>query len=166
MISAFIKAYWKQLLIAVMLAATVIGCRIVWVSHGNARYDAGYAKAKADQAADEQAALKYREQEKAINEREAQQRIDQARSDALDAADRAGRLQQQLVAIRRQLGQYNDAIGSGSSAADTGVLLTDVLSKSLERNRQLAEYADRAAEAGRVCERQYDTLTKQGTISR
>ncbi|WP_146685660.1 DUF2514 family protein, partial [Escherichia coli] len=27
-------------------------------------------------------------------------------------------------------------------------------------NRQLAEYADRASEAGRVCEKQYDTLTR------
>ncbi|MGE9627031.1 DUF2514 family protein, partial [Escherichia coli] len=43
---------------------------------------------------------------------------------------------------------------------DTGVLLSDVLSKSLERNRQLAEYADRASEAGRVCEKQYDSLTR------
>ncbi|STT55903.1 Protein of uncharacterised function (DUF2514) [Klebsiella pneumoniae] len=41
-------------------------------------------------------------------------------------------------------------------------LLTNVFEKSLERNRQLAEYADRAAEAGRVCERQYDELTEAG----
>ncbi len=75
-----------------------------------------------------------------------------ARNDALDAAARAGRLQQQLVAIREQLRHYNAIVGAGSSAADTGVLLADVFSKSLERNRQLAEYADRAAEAGRVCE--------------
>ncbi|MCN2792330.1 DUF2514 domain-containing protein, partial [Escherichia coli] len=39
-------------------------------------------------------------------------------------------------------------------------LLNTSASKSLERNRQLAEYADRAAEAGRVCEKQYDTLTR------
>ncbi|MWF13598.1 DUF2514 domain-containing protein [Escherichia coli] len=162
----FIRAWWKPLAVVLVIAALALACRVAWVSHGNARYDAGYAQAKAEQAAAEQAALKSREQEKAINEREAQQRIDQARNDALDAADRAGRLQQQLVAIRRQLGQYNDAIGAGPSAADTGILLTDVLGKSLERNRQLAEYADRAAEAGRVCERQYDSLMKQGTISR
>jgi hypothetical protein len=162
----FIRAWWKPLAVIMVIAALALTCRYTWVSHGNARYDAGYAQAKAEQAAAEQAALKSREQEKAINEREAQQRIDQARNDALDAADRAGRLQQQLVAIRKQLGQYNDAIGAGPSASDTGVLLTDVLSKSLERNRQLAEYADRAAEAGRVCERQYDSLMKEGTVSR
>lgn len=166
MIWAFVKAYWKQLLIVAMLAVLITGGVVAWNVHGSRRYDAGYAQAKAEQAAAEQAELKYREQEKAINEREAQQRIDQARNDALDAADRAGRLQQQLIAIRRQLGQYNAAIGAWPSAADTGILLTDVLGKSLERNRQLAEYADRAAEAGRVCERQYDSLMKQGTIPR
>lgn len=166
MIWAFVKAYWKQLLIVVMLAAFAAGCRIAWVNHGETQYDAGYAQAKADRKAEDDKSRQHHEEEKATNEREAQQRIDQARNDALDAATRAGRLQQQLVAIREQLRQYNATVGAGASAADTGVLLADVLSKSLERNRQLAEYADRAAEAGRVCERQYDTLTKRGTISR
>ena len=160
MIWAFVKAYWKQLLIVAMLAALVIGGRVAWNVHGSHQYDAGYAQAKADQKQADDKARQHDEQEKATNEREAQQRIDQARNDALDASARAGRLQQQLFAIREQLRQYNAIVGAGSSAADTGVLLADVLSKSLERNRQLAEYADRAAEAGRVCEKQYDTLTR------
>ncbi|EOW6886310.1 DUF2514 domain-containing protein [Escherichia coli] len=165
MITAFVKAYWKQLLIVSMLAALVAGGVIAWNIHGDRQYDAGYAQAKADRKAEDEKARQHDEQEKATNEREAQQRIDQARNDALDAAARAGRLQQ-LVAIREQLRQYNATVGAGSSAADTGILLTDVFEKSLERNRKLAEYADRAAEAGRVCERQYDELTKRGTISR
>ncbi|HCT2634488.1 TPA: DUF2514 domain-containing protein [Enterobacter roggenkampii] len=160
MIWEFVKAYWKQLLIVVMLAALAAGCRIAWVNHGETQYAAGYAQAQADQKQADAKLRLLKEQEKATNEREAQQRIDQARNDALDAAARAGRLQQQLVAIREQLRQYNATIGAGTSAADTGVLLADVLSKSLERNRQLAEYADRAAEAGRVCEKQYDSLTR------
>lgn len=166
MILTLVKAYWKQLLIVVMLAALAAGGRIAWNVHGDRQYDAGYAQAQADQKEADAKLRSLEEQEKATNESEAQKRIDQARSDALAAADRAGRLQQQLVAIREQLRQYNASVGAGTSAADTGVLLADVLSKSLERNRQLAEYADRAAEAGRVCERQYDTLTKRGTISR
>lgn len=160
MIPAFVKAYWKQLLIVALLAAIAFVCRVAWVNHGETQYAAGYAKAKADQKQADDKARSQRDQEKTQIEREAQQRIDQARNDALDAAARAGRLQQQLVAIREQLRQYNSTIGSGASAADTGVLLADVLSKSLERNRQLAEYADRAAEAGRVCEKQYDSLTR------
>ncbi|MBL7379314.1 DUF2514 domain-containing protein [Escherichia coli] len=160
MILAFIKAYWKQLLIVLMLAVLVIGCMVAWNEHGDRQYSAGYAQAQADQKQADAKLRSLKEQEKATNEREAQQRIDQARNDALDAAARAGRLQQQLIAIREQLRQYNATVGAGTSAADTGVLLADVLSKSLERNRQLAEYADRAAEAGRVCEKQYDSLTR------
>ncbi|MCW1434419.1 DUF2514 domain-containing protein [Citrobacter freundii] len=160
MITGFVKAYWKQLLIVVMLAALVAGCRIAWVKHGETQYEAGYTQANADRKAEDDKARKHDEQEKATNEREAQRALDQARNDALDAAVRAGRMQQQLVAIREQLRQYNAIVGAGPSAADTGVLLADVLSKSLERNRQLAEYADRAAEAGRVCEKQYDSLTR------
>lgn len=160
MIWAFVKAYWKQLLIVVMLAALAAGGRLAWVNHGETQYEAGYAQAKADRKAEDDKARQHDEQEKATNEREAQRALDRARNDALDAAARAGRLQQQLVAIREQLRQYNATVGSGASATDTGVLLADVLSESLERNRQLAEYADRAAEAGRVCEKQYDSLTR------
>ncbi|HHJ2660050.1 TPA: DUF2514 domain-containing protein [Escherichia coli] len=160
MILAFAKAYWKQLVIMAMIAVLVISGVVVWNAHGSRQYDAGYAQAEEDRKDEEDKFRQYYEQEKVTNEREAQQRIDQARSDALDAAARAGGLQQQLVAIREQLRQYNAIVGAGTSAADTGVLLADVLSKSLERNRQLAEYADRAAEAGRVCEKQYDTLTR------
>lgn len=160
MICAFVKAYWKQLIIVVMLAALVTVCRFAWVNHGDTQYAARYAKAQADRKVEDDKARKHDEQEKVTNELEAQQRIDKARNDALDAAARAGRLQQQLVAIREQLRQYNAIVGAGPSAADTGVLLADVLSKSLERNRQLAEYADRASEAGRVCEKQYDSLTR------
>ncbi|HEM8068077.1 TPA: DUF2514 domain-containing protein [Klebsiella aerogenes] len=166
MIRAFVKAYWKQLLIVVMLAALVVGGMLAWNVHGDRQYDAGYAQAQKDRQVQDAKERQRNEQEKVNNEHEAQQRIDQARNDALDAAARAGRLQQQLVAIRGQLRQYNATVGAGSSAADTGILLADVFEKSLERNRQLAEYADRAAEAGRVCERQYDELTKQGTVPR
>ncbi|EMN7988216.1 DUF2514 domain-containing protein [Shigella dysenteriae] len=159
MILALVKAYWKQLLIVLMLAALVIGGVVAWNVHGSRQYDAGYAQAQAEQKETDAKLRSLKEQEKATNERESQRALDKARNDALDAAARAGRLQQQLVAIREQLRQYNATVGAGSSAADTGVLLADVLSKSLERNRQLAEYADRAAEAGRVCEKQYDSLT-------
>ncbi|WP_235423919.1 DUF2514 domain-containing protein [Citrobacter koseri] len=160
MIWVFVKAYWKQLLIVTMLAALVVGGVVAWNVHGDRQYDAGYAQAQKDRKTEDEKARRADEQEKATNEREAQQRIDQARNDALDAAARAGRLQQQLIAIREQLRQYNATVGTGSSAADTGVLLADVFSKSLERNRQLAEYADRVAEAGRVCEKQYDSLIR------
>ena len=158
MIKALLKGYWKPLLILALLAVMVVSCWVAWVSHGTEQYNAGYAQAQADQKSADDKARKEREKEKDTNEREAQARIDKARTDALIAADRAGRLQQQIAAIRKQLTDYSATIGTGSPTGDTGILLADVLSQSLERNRQLAEYADRAAEAGRICERQYDSL--------
>ncbi|HCP5947831.1 TPA: DUF2514 family protein, partial [Escherichia coli] len=121
MIWAFVKAYWKQLLIVAVLAVLVISGVVAWNVHGSRQYDAGYAQAKEDRKTEDERVRQHYEQEKSINEREAQQRIDQARNDALDAAARAGRLQQQLVAIREQLRQYNAIVGAGTSAADTGV---------------------------------------------
>ena len=101
MIWAFVKAYWKQLLIVVMLAALVFGGMIAWNVHSDRQYDAGYAQAKADRKAEDEKARQHDEQEKATNEREAQQRIDQARNDALDAAARSGSITP-LSALGRQ----------------------------------------------------------------
>lgn len=84
MIWAFAKAYWKQLVIMAMLAVLVISGVVAWNAHGSRQYDAGYAQAEEDRKAEEEKVRQYYEQEKATNEREAQQRIDQARSDALD----------------------------------------------------------------------------------
>lgn len=162
----FLKVWWKPLALLAVLALLVAGARIAWVKHGQAQYDAGYAKRGEDQVAADKLTRKQREEENARNEREAQNRIDQARNDAMLAAQRAGGLRNQLDTIRQQLREYSTANGFGSSAGDTGVLLADLLSKSVERNRQLADYADRAAAAGATCERQYDSLTKRGTSSR
>lgn len=158
MITPFLKTYWKPLVILALLAVMGVGCWIAWVDHGTARYNAGYSRAQEDQKAVDDKSKREREQEKAQNEREAQARIDKARNDARIAAERAGRLQQQIAAIRKQLEDYSSSIGASPSTSDTGILLADVLSQSLERNLQLADYADRAAEAGRTCERQYDSL--------
>lgn len=88
MIWAFVKAYWKQLVIMAMLAVLVISGVVAWNAHGSRQYDAGYAQAEEDRKDEEDKVRQYYEQEKVTNEREAQQRIDQARNDALDAAAR------------------------------------------------------------------------------
>ena len=48
MILAFVKAYQKQLLIVVMLAALFIVGVVAWNIHGSRQYDAGYAQAEED----------------------------------------------------------------------------------------------------------------------
>lgn len=164
--STFIRAWWKPLLVLALVAAIAIGARMAWVNHGETQYAAGYAKRDTEQKQADAAAKKQREQEKMQNEQEAQRRIDLARNDAMLAAQRAGGLQQQLIAIREQLRQYSSANGFGQATGNTGILLADLLGKSVERNRQLAEYADRAAAAGATCERQYDSLTNRGTSYR
>ena len=69
MISAFVKAYWKQLLIVVMIAALVISGVVAWNVHGGRQYDAGYAQAKADQNQADDKARSQRDQEKTQIER-------------------------------------------------------------------------------------------------
>ncbi|SUH14307.1 Protein of uncharacterised function (DUF2514) [Salmonella enterica subsp. enterica] len=76
MIWAFVKAYWKQLLIVLMLAALVIVGVVAWNVHGDRQYDAGYAQAKADRKAEDDKARQHDEKEKATNEREAQRALD------------------------------------------------------------------------------------------
>lgn len=90
MIWSFVKAYRKQLIIMAVLAVLVISGVVAWNVHGSRQYDAGYAQAKEDRKTEDERVRQHYEQEKSINEREAQQRIDQARNDALDAAARAG----------------------------------------------------------------------------
>lgn len=82
MIWAFVKAYWKQLLIVAVLAVLVISGVVAWNIHGSRQYDAGYAQAKEDQKQADDKLRSQREQEKTQIEREAQSRIDAARADA------------------------------------------------------------------------------------
>ena len=160
MILQILKANWKVVaaIIGVALLALIIYGK--WVNYGKEQYNSGYLAAVEAQKVKDKEASEQHEQDKKTIEQEAQNRIDAARADASAAAVKSGRLQQQLATIRKQLVDYSRTESIGNPTSNTGVLLADVLSKSLERNRQLAEYADRAAEAGRVCEKQYDSLTR------
>ena len=157
---SILAKYWRPLAIIIIVAAGALWTRSEIVSYGDQHYANGYAKAIAEQKAADEQEEQRRNAELQKIQADAQQRVDAARNDAVNAAAKSGRLQQQLANIRKQLVGYSTTESIGNPAADTGVLLADVLSKSLERNRQLAEYADRAAEAGRVCEKQYDSLTR------
>lgn len=95
---------------------------------------------------------------------DAQTQLDKARLDAANAKSAGDRLQLTIANIRRQLAASEtsklSAIANASSArASAGVLLADVLSKSVERNQQLAATADEWRIAGLACERSYDAVT-------
>lgn len=160
MILQILKANWKVVaaIIGVALLALIIYGK--WVNYGKAKYNSGYLAAVEAQKVKDKEASEQHEQDKKTIEQEAQSRIDAARADASAAAVKSGRLQQQLATIRKQLVDYSRTESIGNPAASTGVLLSQLLSESVERNRQLAEYADSARNAGEACERQYRSLLR------
>lgn len=160
MILQILKANWKVITVIISVALLALIIYGKWVNYGKAKYDAGYLAAVEAQKTKDKEASEQHERDKKTVETEAQRRVDAARADAAAAAVKSGRLQQQLTAIRKQLVDYSRAESTGNPAAATGVLLSDVLTKSVERNRQLAEYADAARSAGLTCQAQYESLTK------
>lgn len=94
---------------------------------------------------------------------DAQNQLDKARLDAANAQSAADKLQLTIANIRRQLAASEtsklSAIANASATrANSGVLLADVLSKSVERNQQLATTADEWRVNGLACERSYDAV--------
>ncbi|EON5964102.1 DUF2514 family protein [Escherichia coli] len=158
MIWAFVKAYWKQLLIVAMLAALAAGCRIAWVQHGETQYAAGYAQAKADQKLADDNARSQRDQEKTQIEREAQSRIDVARVDAEHANTAADGLRAELDKTKRLAEHYTGSFPTGTPASKVIGVLADMLEESNRSYIAAAEEAERYRSAGLTCERQYDSL--------
>lgn len=158
---SILAKYWRPLAIIIIVAICALWTANKVSSYGEQRYNDGYAKAVAEQKAANEKEEQRRNAELQKIQADAQQRIDAARNDAVNAAAKSGRLQQQLANIRKQLVGYSTAESIGNPTAETGVLLSDVLTKSVERNRQLAEYADMAREAGLACQKQYESLTRR-----
>lgn len=160
MIWAFVKAYWKQLLIVLMLAVMAAGCRIAWVNHGETQYAAGYAQAQADQKQADDKARSQRDQEKTQIEREAQSRIDVARVDAEHANTAADGLRAELDKTKRLAEHYTGSFPAGTPASKVIGVLADMLEESNRAYIAAAEEAERYRSAGLTCERQYDSLKK------
>ena len=158
MIWAVFKAYWKQLLIVAMLAALVVTAVVAWNVHGSRQYDAGYAKAQADQKQADDKARSQREKEKAKIEREAQSRIDVARVDAEHANTAANGLRAELDKTKRLAEHYTGSFPTGTPASKVIGVLADMLEESNRAYVATAEEAERYRSAGLTCERQYDSL--------
>lgn len=91
-------------------------------------------------------------------EYEAHQNIEVANRDAQSARDAADSLQRTLDKIRSIASRAGATVTTSTSTTKAVDLLADMLVKSNRRANQYAEFADRAFEAGRTCERQYDSL--------
>lgn len=164
MIIALVKAYWKQLIIMMMLAALVISCVFAWNVHGSRQYEAGYAKARADQKQADDKARSQRDQEKTQIEREAQSRIDVARVDAEHANTAADGLRAELSKTKRLAEHYTGSFPSGTPASKVIGVLADMLEESNRAYVETAEEAERYRSAGITCQRQYDSL-KNGALT-
>lgn len=101
---------------------------------------------------------KKRELEKSYIEKSAGEQINAAKVDADTARGAADRLQQELSSVRDLVGQYTPSDTAGKTARQAVVVLGDLLKRHIDRNRELAEFADQAYTAGITCERQYDSL--------
>ncbi len=76
-----------------------------------------------------------------------------AETDARRAAGAVERLQQHLAAERAKHEALARAAGECQAAHATAAVLHQLLGQCAERRRELAEYADQAAAAGRTCQR-------------
>lgn len=136
MILAFVKAYWKQLVVVLMLAALVNTAVIAWNVHGSRQYDAGYAQAQADQKQADDKARSQRDQEKTQIEREAQSRIDVARVDAEHANTAADGLRAELDKTKRLAEHYTGSFPTGTPASKVIGVLADILKKATDLTSQ------------------------------
>lgn len=165
MIKDLIKQYAVLLGSVLALALLAGACYLTYVvtdNHWSAKYS-GLEQEYSDASvkATQEARVKeweYQNNVDAIAQQGAKD-LAQARSDADSANASIGRLQQRI----NRLLAYTSSEDSGTTqrgktAREALDLLANVLEKSLERNRQLADYADQASSAGFTCEKAYDAI--------
>lgn len=165
MIKDLIKQYAVLLGSVLALALLAGACYLTYVvtdNHWSAKYSGlkqEYSDASAK--ATEEARVKeweYQNNVDAIAQQGAKD-LAQARSDADSANASIGRLQQRINRLLANTSSEDSGTTQrGKTAREALDLLANVLEKSLERNRQLAEYADQASSAGFTCEKAYDSI--------
>lgn len=160
MIKDLIKQYAVLLGSVLALALLAGACYLTYVvtdNHWSAKYSGlkqeySDASAKATQEARVKE-WEYQNNVDAIAQQGAKD-LAQARSDADSANASIGRLQQRINRLLADTSSEDSGTTQrGKTAREALDLLAHVLEKSLERNRQLADYADKASSAGLTCEK-------------
>lgn len=175
--STLLRQFWRPVLLILVVALAVWG-------FGHWRFVAGLKQANQEwslkwvqrDAADNAATARHEAQERAEEHRrqevarevqkDADQKLMQARNDAADALRAGDGLRRQLATLQRQ---YTDSetrrlsasASSGATEAETIRVLTRLLRESDEMAGNYAAEADRAYIAGQTCERLYQQVTTQ-----
>lgn len=157
------------LVVLLLVGAALFGAYHHGETLANAQWQAKWDKrdiADAKTRADAEKAARDLEQQRQQQaekvQRDATQKLEQARTDAAGAntaADGLRRRVQQLLAA----GSARSNTGTGSSCStvtNPGNLLAVVLDQSVQRNRELAAIADTARVKGLACEAAYTALIK------
>lgn len=160
-IQKYIWAIVALIFVLSILSAVGITYRLtdlVWQNNWNER-ELQISKAE-NEALKEKSAIEAKWQAKADQIREeGKKNEDVARNDASSANDAIDRLRQRVNKILADAAANDSGSPArGKTATEAVNLLSDMLWKSIERNRQLSEYADRAGNAGAVCEKYYDAI--------
>lgn len=146
----------------ILLAALAVGLLAGFHAFVAGQQKIGYERCQTEHAkADEQARVQ-REQNLAEVAREAQRMEIVRERNASDLASAAARLRNRVARAVQQECNSTSTPGSEAASAPTGVC-TELLSKADERLRLLAATADASYDAGKACERSYDSLNRKET---
>lgn len=157
-ILGLLRTYWKPLAIAVLAVAVWMhgdqhGKRQVQQEWNAERVTIAQALAKNAEA---QRAKEYADQQQMNKvQADATQRLEALRTDADSANVAADRLREQVgkLLTTDTVCPSTRAGTSSQAASNPGNLLAVVLDKSIERNKQLAAFADAAITAAQACEK-------------
>lgn len=158
--TSILAKYWRPLAIIIIVAVCALLARSEIISYGEQQYSAGYAKAVAEQKAVDEKEEQRRNAELQKIQADAQQRIDAARNDAVNAAAKSGRLRAETERIRKLAERYTGTQPASVSTRKVIVMLTQLLDESNDAYRRTAEEADRYYNSGLTCQKQYESLIK------
>lgn len=153
-----IRDYWRPMAIIIIVAFCALWVRSEIIDYGDQRYDAGYAKAITEQKEADKREEQRRDAEKQKIQADAQQRIDVARRDAVDAAARADGVRRETDRIRQLAEQYTGTQSASVSTRKVISMLAELYEESERDYLAASTEADRYYNAGLTCQRQYDSL--------
>ncbi len=156
--TAKMRDYWRPLAIIIIVAFCALWVRSEIIDYGDQRYDAGYAKAIAEQKEADKREEQRRDAEKQKIQADAQQRIDVARRDAVDAAARADGVRRETDRIRQLAEQYTGTQSAGVSTRKVISMLAELYEASERDYLAASTEADRYYNAGLTCQIQYESL--------